>query len=202
VRGRDAASPVWFVGHWGFQFYAERLGMRPLVPDYTTVRQGEWVVVPTRVDAQELAITPAAFELVANVQVASLVPLASTYGIYVGSTPLAHFRGPRVEARVYRARRDSVPPSTWPVDQVADWAMHAGGGQAGWAAHALVRALATSRSPAERALAARALAALGPSARMEPAAWAQLERAAGPEAPAPVREAAALALEALRAPPR
>jgi hypothetical protein len=200
VRTRDARASVWFVGHWGFQFYAESLGMRPLIPDYTRVGRGEWLVVPTRVDQQEVVIAPAAFELATIVRVPSYLPLASTYGIYVGSTPLEHFRGPRVEARVYRALRDVVPESAWPLAQVAEWAMHAGGEQAGWATRALARELMRSPAPAERALAAEALAALGNRLRREPGTLAALERAASSDPSPAVREAASQVLAKLLGP--
>src|SRR5262249_30264078 len=33
VRDRDPQARIWFVGHWGFQFYAERAGLISIVPD-------------------------------------------------------------------------------------------------------------------------------------------------------------------------
>jgi hypothetical protein len=92
--------------------------------------------------------------------VPSHVPLASLRGFYVGATPLEHFRGPRLVAHVDRARHDVVPASAWTLAQVADWARHAGGAQAQWAARALARELATAVSPGDRALAAEALRVL------------------------------------------
>jgi hypothetical protein len=186
------------VGHWGFQFHAEALGMRPLIPDYTRVGSGEWLVVPTRVDQQEIVIEPAALELVAVVRVPSRLPLASTYGIYAGSTPLEHLQGARMEARIYRARRDVVPASAWPLARVADWAVHAGGEQAGWATRALARALVRSPAADERARAAEALAALGARLRREPDTLAALEQAARSDPSDAVRRAASRALAQLR----
>ncbi len=39
--------PVWFGGHWGFQYYMERAGGRPLDDDHRDYRPGDWVVLPT-----------------------------------------------------------------------------------------------------------------------------------------------------------
>jgi hypothetical protein len=39
-------APVWFQGHWGFQYYAEPLGARPLDRRGSRVGAGEWIVMP------------------------------------------------------------------------------------------------------------------------------------------------------------
>lgn len=46
TRGRPETSTAWYVGHWGFQYYCERAGMKPLVPGETRVRVGDFVVLP------------------------------------------------------------------------------------------------------------------------------------------------------------
>jgi hypothetical protein len=130
IRARQADGDVWFTGHWGFQYYAEQLGMRPLVPDHSEVRRGDWVVVPTRIYQQEVALDPAVFQLVAVVVRPTSLPLWTTLGFYGGGTSLQHGSGARMAARLYRARETSVPPSAWTVEQAAAWAMRAGGLQA------------------------------------------------------------------------
>jgi hypothetical protein len=197
VRARDPGGAVWYTGHWGFQFYAEALGMRPLVPDHTTLRRGEWLVVPAGIDQQEAVIAREDFERVATIRIPPRVPLASLRGFYVGSTPLEHHRGPRLRADVYRARRDVVPASAWSLARIAEWALHAGGGQAQWAAPALARALEAGGAPGDRALAAEALAALARQGGRD--AQAALERAAASADPA-LRDAAQRALAGERAP--
>ena len=37
---------TWFVGHWGFQFYAERHGWHPVVPAETRFQPDDWLVLP------------------------------------------------------------------------------------------------------------------------------------------------------------
>lgn len=36
----------WFNGHWGFQYYCERAGMKPVVPDQSLLEPGDWLVFP------------------------------------------------------------------------------------------------------------------------------------------------------------
>jgi hypothetical protein len=40
-------ATVWYVGHWGFQYYCERSGMRPLIAGQTAARAGDYLVVPS-----------------------------------------------------------------------------------------------------------------------------------------------------------
>ena len=45
----QAASPeerVWFIGHWGFQYYCERAGMVPAIPGQSVFEPGDWFVRP------------------------------------------------------------------------------------------------------------------------------------------------------------
>ncbi|HEY1186822.1 MAG TPA: glycosyltransferase family 39 protein, partial [Gemmata sp.] len=45
--GEQGAEPeTWFVGHWGFQYYCERYGMRPLIAGGTVARAGDFLVIP------------------------------------------------------------------------------------------------------------------------------------------------------------
>ena len=63
IRAEESDATIWFVGHWGFQYYAERAGMqaisayppmpayagatsRILVPGRTSFKEGDWLVLP------------------------------------------------------------------------------------------------------------------------------------------------------------
>src|SRR5207302_1089030 len=46
IRQEDSAARIWYVGHWGFQYYAERAGMMPVVPDDSRLAAGDWLVMP------------------------------------------------------------------------------------------------------------------------------------------------------------
>jgi hypothetical protein len=47
---RPAGSTVWFAGHWGFQYYCERAGMRPVVPGQSVLAPGDLLVLPVHPD--------------------------------------------------------------------------------------------------------------------------------------------------------
>jgi len=42
----DQAGALWFEGHWGFQYYMEALGARPIDTDRSDLRSGDLVIVP------------------------------------------------------------------------------------------------------------------------------------------------------------
>jgi hypothetical protein len=107
---------VWYVGHWGFQHYAERVGMVPVVPGQTELRPGDWLVVPDpRVTQQMLdlrePLEKGRLEAVGPpLAVGDLLPLRTIMGYYGTATgvPLQHLDGPRVTATVYRVKHAFV----------------------------------------------------------------------------------------------
>jgi hypothetical protein len=115
---------VWFVGHWGFQFYAERAGMLPVVtangkpaeragvalPRPARLRAGDWLVVPEAWLAQQsLLLEEDRLEVAAQLELPSVVPLRTVPCYYGGRTPLEHEPGARLRVTVYRVRADWVP---------------------------------------------------------------------------------------------
>jgi hypothetical protein len=119
VRGR-AAPPdggekptVWFVGHWGFQYYAEASGMTALaVPPQTPEgrpRPGDWVVRPDRVHRQDLDFDDPALEEATRLTWDDPVPLQTVMCYYSGRTPLQRRAGPRFVVRIYRVARPWSP---------------------------------------------------------------------------------------------
>ncbi len=50
----EDASRVFFVGHWGFQFYAKQAGIVPYVPEQTELRPGDILIEPEGVAAQPI----------------------------------------------------------------------------------------------------------------------------------------------------
>jgi hypothetical protein len=118
VREQDPQATVWYVGHWGFQFYAEHAGMRPVVPNdaHQPLRRGDWLVVPdTRLQQQLIRIDPERTRRVAELEVRDALPLRTVqcfYGTGAG-VPLEHHRGPRVAVTIYRVTADFVPAPPW-----------------------------------------------------------------------------------------
>jgi hypothetical protein len=46
ARRWEPGARVWYSGHWGFQWYCEREGMRPIVAGQTTLEPGDVLVLP------------------------------------------------------------------------------------------------------------------------------------------------------------
>jgi hypothetical protein len=110
---------VWYAGHWGFQFYAERCGMKPLVAEYgdrasyvelpppSRLRPGDWLVVPeagVNLPALDLAAVPCVEA--GRVVVDDPVPLRVVPCFFGGRTPLEHRAGPRLTVRICRVTAD------------------------------------------------------------------------------------------------
>jgi hypothetical protein len=118
IRQRDPNARIWYVGHWGFQFYAERAGMRPVVPashpDREVLRTGDWLVVPDpRLEQQTLVIDERNVGPIEVVTIEDGIPLRTVRCFYGTGTgvPLEHHHGPRASVTIYRVTRDFEPVS-------------------------------------------------------------------------------------------
>jgi hypothetical protein len=128
----EGVGTVWFVGHWGFQYYAERAGMRPVVtwyrpgqlwytpdmgdiplPPPSQLQAGDWLVVPDwRLTQQHLVIDEGRTEAVYWLAVSDPVPLRTIMCYYAGYTPLEHRPEPtRLEVQIYRVTANWDPVS-------------------------------------------------------------------------------------------
>jgi hypothetical protein len=122
VAGPSAGGTVWFNGHWGFQYYCERLGMRPVVPGQSRLQAGDRLVVPLPPPGLDdgdffrphhgwavVRVDPTRTELLAVVGWEDGLPLSTLPSLYGGGTPMRGQAGPRVLAAVYRVLDDWVP---------------------------------------------------------------------------------------------
>jgi hypothetical protein len=118
TRDRPETSTVWFVGHWGFQYYCERAGMRPLVPGETIAQAGDFVVLPVYPTSDGFHRPHAGFAFVEPVWVGDEVaviewtdPLSAQTvpNFYGGIEPVAGRDSPRLKVRVYRLRTGWAP---------------------------------------------------------------------------------------------
>ena len=115
IRNLSQVNPmgtVWFAGHWGFQFYAEHAGMQPVVPGQSTLRRGDWLVVPDRtIDQQRIPLKPTAVRLIHSVEIHDYVPLRTVPGYYdAGSSAFFEYhQGPRLTLQVYELTSDFTP---------------------------------------------------------------------------------------------
>jgi hypothetical protein len=128
VRADNAGGTVWYVGHWGFQFYAEHQGMRPVLPawgpyageiDYVPLpetshlKKGDWLVIPDdRLTQQPLYYDLEHTEAWYRIRVSDPIPLQTVIYYYSGNMALAHRRqDTRLEVTVYRVSADFVAVS-------------------------------------------------------------------------------------------
>jgi hypothetical protein len=126
VPGTQEAAPsgtVWYVGHWGFQFYAEQQGMRITVPPYTArdagvplpppsrFRKGDWLVVPDwRIHQQGIAVKGEPLSPVCHLQLNDGWPLQTGPCYYCGAVAIEHrAAATRLEAIIFRVTDDFSP---------------------------------------------------------------------------------------------
>jgi hypothetical protein len=106
---RDDAT-VWYVGSWGLKFYAERAGMRPVLPNRSRLQAGDWLIVPaTPMPRQRARLADAPLTLVDRVTADDALPLRTVGCYYGGNVPLERHRGPRLALKVYRVLADFTP---------------------------------------------------------------------------------------------
>jgi hypothetical protein len=121
TRDRPPASTVWYAGHWGFQHYCERAGMRPLVAGHTVARAGDFLVLPVHPDEPGFHRPYAGFavvhppqwvaEEVAGVWWDDWLSAKTVPNFYGGTEPVVGRDHPRLRVRVYRLRADWVMPA-------------------------------------------------------------------------------------------
>jgi hypothetical protein len=121
---------VWYAGHWGFQFYSERAGMRPVIRDYnwewrrdwpapvalpppSQLQEGDWLVLPDGRHNQQAVDWEAALRSgwlkEEHAVVVPGLPLRTVPCFYGGRVPLEHHEGPALTVRVYRVLAPFTP---------------------------------------------------------------------------------------------
>jgi hypothetical protein len=101
---------VWFQGHWGFQYYAQRAGFLPLDYRHPAIETGDAIIKPEGI-TNPIALPPGTVELTRSIELEpfpclSTMSLAIGAGFYAdvwGPLPYAFGRVPREQYRVYRA---------------------------------------------------------------------------------------------------
>jgi len=108
---------VWFQGHWGFQYYAQRLGFIPLDYRHPAIKEGDLIVKAEGI-SNPIALPEGSVELVSDVTLDSFswlstmsLPLgAGFYSDFWGPLPYAFGHVPPERYRVYRAVVPLVAP--------------------------------------------------------------------------------------------
>jgi hypothetical protein len=103
IREQDPQATIWYVGHWGFQYYAEHAGMKPVTPGDTVLSEGDWLVVPeARLNQQSLVIDADCTKPCQVVEAPQGLPLRTVQTFYGGYHSIEHHSGPRLSVTVYR----------------------------------------------------------------------------------------------------
>ncbi len=196
IRAVAPDANLWYVGHWGFGYYADRAGMRPVFPDHTRLREGDWLVVPDRIDKQEVETRGVSLRREDHIVFDDDLALQTMPNYYLGSSPLEHRSRPRLVVHLYRVIADTVLPTSWDSDHLAGWVRpRSTWASIPWAVPALESRL-KNRDARERRLMATVLGELGAyAAEAVPA----LEKGLG-DREGSVRTAAARALGQIGAP--
>lgn len=116
IRELGGGGTVWYVGYWGFQFYAERAGMSQVIPWYepgdnyialppSVLEPGDWLVMPDRrIIQQHVALEKNKTDLVDQIEVKDGLPLRTVPGFYGGAKPIIYDADPRIVVRIFRVR--------------------------------------------------------------------------------------------------
>jgi hypothetical protein len=105
-----SGSTIWYAGHWGFQFYADRAGMRSVEPGRSLLRRGDWLLMPDhRINQQHIAL-PADHleEMTPPLEIDDWIPVGTIGNYYTTILPLRPLREPRLRLWIYRVRDDFV----------------------------------------------------------------------------------------------
>jgi hypothetical protein len=106
----ESGGKGWYVGHWGFQYYAERAGLRAVIPNVTRLHRDDWLFVPSaEIAQQKLSLSSDAFQTSAAFWIEASIPYSATSCYYGSRTPLQPLHGPRVWVTAYRIRYDVTP---------------------------------------------------------------------------------------------
>jgi len=107
---KKEGGTIWYVGHWGFQYYAERAGMRPVEPGVSRLRAGDWLVVPGEtIHRQGMPLEEVPLRRIREFKVDDSVALRTVGCFYAGRVPLEYREGPRLTVAIYQVIHDCAP---------------------------------------------------------------------------------------------
>ena len=116
-RAADIAKPapgetVWFNGHWGFQYYCDHAGMKPVVPGQSTLKPGDWLVYPAIPDGDgfyrpwhgfaKFEIDPTHAQQVTTLTWDDPLQAQTVPNLYGGGVPIQNRDHPRLTLAIYR----------------------------------------------------------------------------------------------------
>lgn len=109
----EGGGCVWFFGRRGWQFYAERIGWRPVQLDITTAMPGDWLVVPDAAFGGPRAEIPKSAKFVEKFEFRSRFPVATIPWFYGTNAAFRKVGGPFMSVELYRitAEKKLISPS-------------------------------------------------------------------------------------------
>jgi hypothetical protein len=133
IRSQHPGATIWYTGFWGFQFYADKAGMKQIIPARppglqasradpksraiplpppSRLRMGDWIVLADpRIAQQPLFLDRGKLEFTDLLTTQDVIPLCTVMCYYRGHTPLQHHEGPRVVVGIACVKTDFVPTS-------------------------------------------------------------------------------------------
>jgi len=105
IAANGPPTTTWYIARWGFQYYAEQAGMKPVLPDQSDFHPGDWLVIsdsiyfprPVAAHINRYKIDP-----VSQVVVEDRLPLRTMMGYYSSGIPIQHHEGPGRTIKIYR----------------------------------------------------------------------------------------------------
>lgn len=115
----EPGKTVWFNGHWGFQYYCDRAGMKPVVPGQSTLKPGDWLVYPViPTDGgfyrpwhgfADFDIDPRSVEKVTTLIWDDPLRVQTIPNLYGGGIPIRNRKHPRLTLAIYRITAEWSP---------------------------------------------------------------------------------------------
>lgn len=130
IRKSDREARTWYIGHWGVEYYAERAGMQPLVPDQSLLRAGDWLVDFDGVHKQNVLLPAQMLEVIDRPLTEFHLRWSTARSYYGGIVPITWHRPISEETpvsglqpTVLRVTHDGILPSRLPIAELVEAAM-------------------------------------------------------------------------------
>ena len=115
LGAKPAEESVWVAGHWSYQYYTERLGMKQLIAGRTRLSRGDWVVVARGVARQRLPGIRSVSPPLVSFAVSNGWPWSTLPWGYAGPLPMRRQPRAQIQVSIHRMLADEalgpLPPA-------------------------------------------------------------------------------------------
>ncbi len=109
IQSQGGHHTMWYVGHWGFAYYADKQNMQPIIPGISVIETGDWILQPERVHAQRVRPDMSKLDYVGAMEVQDANPFQTMPYYYSGMTPISVKPDPvRLRLHLFRANAPHV----------------------------------------------------------------------------------------------